>query len=141
MFLYFGSLISYQGLDSFISYKNISFVLIQPNVIGKNITLDLFLGRIIEIDLLISYSSSYLLGLVLKYDRGFWKIHHLFYLPNSSVNNFIASKVSTLSYSLLQNVFTQIVIAERYTVLIKQNIKDMFQNIPITPHIKWLLDF
>lgn len=119
IFLLFGSLICYQESDFFISCKNLLFIWIQPDIIKQNIALDLFLGRIIEIDPPTSHSISYLLGLVVKHDRGFQKIHHLFYLLNSSINNFITSKVLTLSYFLLQNIFTQIVIAKRYTVLIK----------------------
>ena len=46
-----------------------------------------------------------------------------------------------MSYSSLQSIFARIITAGRHAVLIKWDIKDAFRNIPIAPHIQWLLGF
>ena len=141
MLLRFGCLIGYKGPDAFINSKKLPSALIQPDVIDQNIASNLALGRIIEIDAPTNHFISSPLGLVPKHDGGFRKIHHLSYPHGSSVNDYIASEASTLSYSSLQNVFQQIVNAGRHAVLIKRDIKDAFRNTPIAPHIRWLLGF
>lgn len=141
MLLRFGCLIGYEGLDAFNDSKNLLFVLIKPDVIDANIANDLALERIVRIDKPIEHSISSLLGLVPKHDGGFKKIHHLSYPHGSSVNNYIASEFSTLSYSSLQNVFAKIIAARRHAILVKRNIKDAFCNIPVAPYIHWLLGF
>lgn len=141
MLLRFGCLIGYERPDAFISSKILPSALIQPDVIDKNIARDLALSRITQVNPPTDHSISSPLGLVPKHDRGFRKIHHLSYPHGSLVNDFIAFKSSTLSYSLLRNVFEKIVVAGKGIVLIKRDIKDAFCNIPVAPHIQWLLGF
>lgn len=141
MLLRFGCLIGYEGPDAFIDSKSLPSALIQSDVIDANIANNLALGRIVQIPTPTEYSISSPLGLVPKYDGGFRKIHHLSYPRGSSVNDYIASEFSTLSYSSLQNLFAKIIAAGRHAVLIKRDIKDAFRNIPVAPHIHWLLGF
>lgn len=107
----------------------------------KNIALDLVLGKIIIKDALINHFISSLFGFIPKYDKEFRKIYHLLYYYSSSINDYIIFKVSTLSYLLYQNLFSQIMHPKKHAVLIKLDIKDEFRNISIASHICWLLDF
>lgn len=132
---YFGFLIDYKKPDTFISSGNLPSILIQLKVINQIIASDLVLSRIMIRDSPINHFISSPLSFVLKYNGHFKKIYHLSYSHGSLVNNFIASKAFTLSYSLLQNVFDHILVIRKHTVLIKQDIKNVFCNIPIAPHI------
>lgn len=139
--LYFRYLIGYKSLNAFIISTTQFFVLIQFNIIDQNLISDLALGKIIKIDTPINYSISSPLDLVSKYNRSPRNIYYLLYPYSSSVNDYITSKASTLFYSLLQNVFAQIVNIKKNVVLITQEVKDAFCNTPIILHICWLLVF
>ena len=141
MLLRFGCLIGYQGPDAFIDSKNLPSVLIQPDVIDNKMTSDLASGKIIQIDPPTKHSISFPLGLIPKHDGSLRKIHHLSYPSGSSVNDYITQKSSTLSYSSLHNVFAKIIKAGRHVILIKRDVRDAFRNIPVAPHIQWLLGF
>lgn len=133
--LHFRCLIGYQELDLFINSKNLLSNLIQLDVIDANIVNNLILGKMVKIDKPTEHLISSFLSLLFKRDGRYKKIHHLSYPHGSLLNDFIASKFSNLSHSLLQNVFAKIIKVEKHVVLIKWDIKDIFWNIFITSHI------
>lgn len=141
MLLRFGCLLGYHGSNAFILSKNPPSTLIDLDNIEKKITQDLYLGRIVEVEDPSPPFISSPLGLVPKHDGGFRKIQHLSYPARSSVNDYIAPNAFALSYSSLQKVFNMVVNAGKHSVLIKRDVKDAFRNIPVAPHMQWLLGF
>jgi hypothetical protein len=97
----------------------------------------------ITTDLPISYITIYLpkaiyyslLGLMPKLDKTFYYIYNLS-LPKPrlglSVNATILKAYSTLTYSTVDKILALILLARRGAVILKCNLKDAFQNIPVT---------
>lgn len=71
-----------------------------------------------------------------KHNGGFRIIHHVSYPKGSLVNNEIVSQALTISYTLLQQIFDKVLGAEKHAVLLKQDVKDVFQNISVAPHMQ-----
>lgn len=144
MLLRFGCLLGYQGPDAFILSTNLPSALIDPTVIDDKLANELSAGRVVEVNDLTPPFISSPLGLVPKHDAGFWKIHHLSYPPGRSVNDFtafIANEASSLSYTSLHITLDKVFIAGRHSILIKRDVRDAFRNIPVAPHMQWLLGF
>ena len=57
------------------------------------------------------------------------------------MNDYIADEASSLSYTSLQRIFEKVLTAGRHAVLIKRDVKNAFRNIPVAPHMQWLLGF
>ena len=57
------------------------------------------------------------------------------------MNDFVDKKSAYLQYTSFQDVLNQVRSAGRHAVIIKKDIKDAFQNIPVAPHQQWLLGF
>ena len=81
---------------------------------------------------LIPFISSPL-SLIPKHNGGFQHIHHLSHPKGRSINNHISDKEGELRYIKFQEVLNLILKARRNCIIIKRDIKDAFQNIPITP--------
>lgn len=127
----FRCLIGYQGLNGFIESNNQLFALILPDVIDNKIINNLINRKIIQINPFTKYFISFLLGLMPKHNDGLCKIYYLLYLLSFLVNDYIAKKFSMLFYSSLQSFFAIIINAEKLTVLIKQDIKNVFNILVI----------
>ncbi len=140
LILQFGALISYQGSDAHIISHNLSFALLDINVIQQKLKDDLLAGCIIPAIQTTPFISSPL-GLVHKPNRGLRRIHHLSFPRKSSVNDFIPKEVANLKYVTLENILTRIYRPGRGATIIKKNIKDTFRNIPVVSHQQWLLGF
>ena len=81
------------------------------------------------------------LGLILKHDGNFWRIHYLSYPIGRLVYNLISDGVGKLRYSKFQQILSLILITDHNSIIIKKNIKNSIQNVPITPYDQWLLGF
>lgn len=51
------------------------------------------------------------------------------------VNNYITNNIFAVFYILLQKIFDKVLVVGKYAVLIKQDVKNMFQNIFIISYI------
>lgn len=139
--LRFGCLLGYTGPNTFMLSSNLPSALIDPSVIDEKLSQDLSTRRVVEVVDPVSPFITSPLGLVPKHDGGLRKIHHLSYPKGTSVNDYIAAEASALSYTSLQRIFEKVLKAGRHSVLIKRDVKDAFQNIPVAPHMQWLLGF
>ena len=137
----FGCLLGYTAPETLILSSNFPSALIDPSVIDNKLAEDLSTGKVVEIIDPTSLFISSPLGLVPKHDGGLRRIHHLSYPIGSSVNDRIADEASALSYTSLQRIFSKVLAAGRHAVLIKRDIKNAFHNIPVAPHMQWLLGF
>lgn len=123
--LRFGASIGYEGPQSTIISHNLSSALLDPAGIDQKLTQDLLSGRVIPATQLSPYISSPV-GLVLKQNGDFRRIHHLSFPRGRSVNDFIPKKAVSLKYATLANVLVRIRRAGRGAVIIKKDIKDAF---------------
>jgi hypothetical protein len=138
--LQFGTLIGYEGPDSLIISKNQESVYLAPEVIDAKLDDDLAVGRIVPTSQSFPFISSPL-GLVPKHDGGFRRIHNLSHPGKESVNDNICDDYSSLKYSIIDDVLQMVRIAGQHCFILKRDIKDAFRNIPVAPHIQWLLGF
>jgi hypothetical protein len=138
--LQFGTLVGYEGPDSLIISKNQESVYLAPEIIDVKLRDDLAVGRIVPASQTSLFISSPL-GLVPKHDGGFRRIHNLSHPGKKSVNANICDDYSSLEYSTIEDVLQLVRIAGQHCSILKRDIKDAFRNIPIAPHIQWLLGF
>lgn len=141
MLLRFACLLGYKYPDAWILSKNLPLALLDLEIIDNKLAHDLKLGRVVEVKNPTYLFISSPLGLVPKHDGGFRKIYHLSFPNGSSVNDCIAEEACLLSYISLHDIFHKILVAGRHAALIKRDVKDAFQNIPVAPHMQWLLGF
>lgn len=138
---YFECLLGYTRVDTFMLLAYCFFGLIDPLIIDLKLAQNISNSKVMKIkDLTYLFISSFL-GFVPKYNEGSQKIYHLSYPKNSSVNDYINTKSLTLSYTLLQQIFSKIIKARRDTVLRKRDVKDVFQNMHMASHMQQLLRF
>lgn len=121
--------------------SNLLSVLIDLLGINEKLSQDLSTRRVVEVVDLVSSFISSSLGLIPQYDRDLQKIHHFFYPKDNSVNDCITAEAFALLYTSLQHIFEKVLKAGRHLVLIKQDVKNVFWNIPMTPYMQWLLRF
>lgn len=126
MLLCFGCLLGYTGPEMLILSSNLPTALIDEAVIDKKVAKDLHSRRMMQIINPIRLFISSPLGLVPKHDGDLRKIHHLSYPKRGLVNDHIADKVNSLSYTSLQQIFKKVLTARRYVVLMKQDLKEAF---------------
>ena len=77
---------------------------------------------------------SFLLGLVLKHNGGFRRIHYLSYSVKYSVNNYIKKEYEILIYITLADIIKMIVWTGRGFLIIKKNVKKAFRIVLIIFH-------
>lgn len=138
MLLRFGCLLGYKGSGNLILFTNLPLALLYPTVIDQKLAIKP-VAESLKPYLPPIYFIS--LGLVPKHDGGSRKIHHLFYPEGFSVNDLIANEKFILSYTSLAHIFANVVRVSRNCIVVKQNIKDAFRNIPVAPHAQCLLRF
>lgn len=80
-------------------------------------------------------------GLIPKPSGGLRHIHHLSHPWGSLVNNFILIEVSNLRYITIKQVTDIVLQVCRYCVIIQKDIKNVFHNILVIPHVQWFLGF
>jgi hypothetical protein len=61
-------------------------------------------------------------------------IQHLSYPAGRSVNDFIPSDYHTITYTRLDEILRQIIVADRGALLFKRDIQHAFRNIPVAMH-------
>lgn len=76
-----------------------------------------------------------------QHNGGLRCIHHLSHPWGTSVNDFISKEASHLRYVSISKIIQLILQAGHHCMIIKENINDAFRNIPVAPHVQWLLDF
>ena len=120
--------------------KNLASALLDSQIITEKLKDNLLSGQLIPFTQSYPFISSPL-GLVPKPNGGLRRIHHLSHPRGSSVNDFISKEASNLRYTSLRKVTDMVLQAGRHCVIIKKDIKDAFRNIPVAPHVQWLLGF
>jgi Reverse transcriptase (RNA-dependent DNA polymerase)/RNase H-like domain found in reverse transcriptase len=138
--LRFGALIGYEGPDRYILSKNLLSANDAPDVMHDKLLEDLRLRRVLPTIPQQPFISSPL-GFAPKHDGGLRRIHHLSHPPGRSVNDGIPEVFASLDYVTFHAVLDIVVRAGRNCVIMKRDIKDAFRNIPLAPHIQWLLGF
>ena len=113
----------------------------NTEIIDKKLAKDLRCCRVEKVTIPTMPFISSPLGLVPKYDGGWKKIHHLFYPISRSVNDHITDGVGEIRYTWFQDVLQIVIRAGRNYIILKQDVKDAFKNVPVTPHQQWLLGF
>ena len=139
--LCFGALLGYTGPECYRQADNLRSAMIDPTIIDNNFVKELSLHRIKQISedtfpLILSP-----LGLAPKNSGGFRRIHHLSFLYETSVNDFILKESTSLKYTTFHEILKLVLAASRHCIIIKRDITDAFRNIPVAPHLYWLLGF
>ena len=133
-------MIGYSGPEQAYISPNLKSANLAPGIMTTGIAKDLSCGRIVDSTTDSPFISSPL-GFVPKPDNSLRRIHHLSFPIGTSVNDGIPIDASHLHYTTITRIFALIVQAGRHSVIIKRDIKDAFRNIPLAPHIRWLLGF
>ncbi len=142
MILSFSAELGYKGpIDAFILLDNLTSSLRDPPIIDKKLTEDLALGRVVEVGKPTPPFIYLPLGLEPKHNRGWRKIHHFLHPRGESVNDHIPGGAEKLRYTRFQEVLKLIIQAERDSIILKQDVKDVFRNIPVAQHYQWLPGF
>ena len=68
-------------------------------------------------------------------------MHNLSHPPGISVNAHINDDYSSLKYTVVEDILKMVTEAGRHSIILKRDIKKAFRNIPIAPHVQWLLGF
>ncbi len=138
----FSAKLSYEGpLDAFILSDNLASALKDPAIIDKKLTENLALSRMVDIEKPTPPFVCSPLSLVLKHDGGWRRSHHLLYPRGESVNDHIPDGEGELRYTRFQKVLELVIQEGRDSIILKQDVKDAFKNIPVAPHYQWLLGF
>ena len=77
---------------------------------------------------------SSLLGLVLKYNEGFYRIHHLSHPIKYSINNYIKKEYGILTYTTLADIIEIIVRIGRESLIMKKDVKKAFYIVLVIFH-------
>ena len=142
MILRFGAKLGYNGaLDAFILSDNLATALKEPPIIDKKLTEDLTLGRVAEVEKSTPPFICSPLGLMLKHDGSWGRIHHLSHSRGESVNDHNPDGVGELRYTRFQEVLELVIQAGQDSNILKRDMKDGFINIPVALHYQWLLGF
>jgi hypothetical protein len=128
--LKYGCQIGYNGPLQFILSQNLKSAQIDRSTISDKLISDLALRRVSSRTPSFPFISSPL-GLVPKGDGGYRRIHHLSHPQGSSVNAHIPEGASSIKYIKVTEIYKAILLAGRYYVIVKKDIKDAFRNIPV----------
>ena len=109
----------------------------NEDLIFKKIVTNLTLGRIQATDSAVTLP----LGLVPKVDSGFRRIYDLSLPKGFLVNNSIDLAWATLHYTQVETILAHVIIASRGCYLVKQDIRDAFQIMPVLVQLRYLLGF
>lgn len=141
MILLFGAQLSYKDSEFFILSKNQALPLVNIEIIDKKLVDYLRISKMKEVlNLIFSFIFSSV-GFVSKHNVGRRKIYHFFYLIRHSLNNQITDCIQVMRYARLQNVLHLVIWDRKNCIIFKRNIKDVFKNILVVPHQRWLLGF
>lgn len=138
--LYFGTQIGYEGPDNYLISPNLKSALLAPDTMNEKLQEDLKRNRVIEVYPSLPFLSSPL-GFTPKHDGGLRRIHHLSHPRGTSVNDYILGSSSSLNYVTFQTILASIVTAGRGSIIMKRDIEAAFRNVPLAPHVQWLLGF
>lgn len=135
MILCFGIELGYKGpSDAFTLSDNLTLALKDPAIIEKKLQEDLVSGCVTQLEE--SPTPSYIcspLGLVIKHDSGWQKIHHLSHPCEESVNDQIPDGIGKLRYTRFQEVLQLVIRAGRHCIILERDVNDAFRNIPVAP--------
>ena len=132
MILRFGTSLGYVGAQQLTLSQNLPSADADPDTITLGFTKDILLGRVLKVTPSFPYISSSL-GLVPKSNGGWRRIHHLSHSKHISVNDGIPDEAVHLKYASLQEVLDLVLSAGQGALILKQDIKDAFWNIPVAP--------
>lgn len=79
-------------------------------------------------------SHKLILSLVPKNDGRYKKIDHFLYLIDCLLNYYIYDDIREMRYTRFQDVLVIVIIRGKNCIIIKQEIRDIFKNIPMTFH-------
>jgi hypothetical protein len=130
--LAYGCLVGYNGPWQLIFSKNHDSALLEPYSITSALIEDLLIRRVV----LTTPGPSFIcspLAQVPKPGGKFRCIFNLSHPRGCSVNDYINKEDATLTYMKMAEIYTLVLAAGRHSVILKQDIKDTFCNIPISP--------
>ena len=81
------------------------------------------------------------LGLVLKHDSGWRRIHNLSFLHGDSVNNDIPYNWGALEYATYDDAVDTLLSTGQGAQFVKRDLKNAFRHIPVATSDQWLLGF
>ncbi len=113
--------------------KNLASAMEDPSIIDNKLEEDICLRKVVSVPVPSPPFISSPLGLVLKHDGDFRRIHHLSHPKGRSVNDHIPDGAGELRYTRFQEVLDLILATGRHSIVIKRDIKDAFRNVPIAP--------
>jgi hypothetical protein len=128
--LQYGAQVGYEGPKQLLLSQNLQSATLEPHTITNKLLDDLKVGKVSRALPQFPFISSPL-GLVPKNNGGYRRIHHLSHPPLTSVNDFIQDEYSSITYTAIWDVYTKIRLTGRGCVIVKEDIKDAFRNIPV----------
>lgn len=133
MTLCFRAKLGYGGSSNpFILSDNLASALEDPAIIAKKLKDDLASCRVKEVQPNPPFIYSPL-GLVLKHDGDWRKIHHFSYPPGKLIHDYIPDGADKLRYTRFQEILKLVILAGRNSVILKKNIKNALRNMPVAP--------
>ena len=142
MILRFGAELGYEDPpNAFILSDNLASALQDPAIIEKKLPEDLASSRVSEVQQPHSPFICSPLGLVLKHDGGWRRIHHLSHTCGELVNDYILDGAGKMRYTRFQEVLQLVTNAGLQCIILKRDVKDVFRNVPVAPQHQWLLGF
>ena len=120
----FGAQIDYLKFNVLIIFKNLFSVDEVSKTIIIKIQKDVKMQRIEKITFIHFFISSFL-GLMLKSNEKWWRIHYLSHSKESSINDGISLKIKKLKYVKFQEILNFIFIVEFDCLIMKKNIKNV----------------
>ena len=135
----YGAKIGYTGPNQLILSKNLTSADEAPHILTQDLENQIAHHRLIKIDSLPPKLICSPLGLVSKSNGGWRQIHHLFYPPGRSVNDFIPQEWGALEYLTFDDAIKKIVAHGPKCILVKQDLTDAFRHVPVAKSDRWLL--
>jgi hypothetical protein len=138
--LTFGARIGYTGSQKLMLSKNLSSANKDPATITTQLQKDWDLQRV-SLHSGVSPFCSSPLGLVPKGDGGWRRIHTSCTRNGDSVNDWIPESYGNMVYTTVEDIFELVCCAGQGALLVKKDLKDAFQVIPVALEKRWLLGF
>lgn len=133
--------IGYCRLEQKIISRNLSSAINNPDILTTDLENQIAVDQLIEVSDLENHFISFLLGLALKSNGKWCKIHHLLYLRGRSVNYSMPKQWGAHKYTTFDEARQEVIQTGPGSTMVKCNLRDAFQHISVSPHDWWLLEF
>jgi hypothetical protein len=124
--------IEYIDSSQLILSENLIFVNKTSDIITNNVNNQVERSKIAQVNNVLKFFISFSLELVFKSNDDWRKIHHLFHLKKSSINDHISREWKTLKYAIIDKTIENILRVELDCIIIKRDLIETFRYIFIT---------